>query len=73
MIIPEVNLKEWLPGDIVFDNAVFAPLDLPPGTYRLQIALVDCLKHQPRVNLAIEGKIDKGWYPLGEINVVPQK
>ena len=73
MILPEVNLKEWLPGDIVFDDAVFVPLDLPAGTYDLQIGLVGRMKHEPRVNLAIEGKVDNGWYRLGEINVVPQK
>jgi hypothetical protein len=70
MILPDVNLKEWLPGDIVFDDAVFVPLDLPVGTYDVQIALVDRLKHQPRINLAIEGKVGEGWYQLGKINVI---
>lgn len=70
MILPDVNLKEWLPGDIVFDDAVFVPLGLPIGTYDVQIALVDRLKHQPRINLAIEGKVGEGWYQLGKINVI---
>lgn len=70
MILPDVNLQEWLPGDIVFDDAVFVPLDLPVGTYDVQIALVDRLKHQPRINLAIEGKVGEGWYQLGKINVI---
>jgi hypothetical protein len=69
MILPDFNLKEWLPGDIVFDEDVFIPLDFPAGTYDLQIALVDRLKHQPRVKLAIEGKVDDGWYQLGKIKV----
>jgi hypothetical protein len=73
MVIPEVNLKEWLPGDIVCDDAVFVPLDLPTGTYDLQIGLVDRLKHKPRVNLAIEGKVDDGWYQLGKINITGQQ
>jgi hypothetical protein len=70
MILPDVHLKEWLPGDIVFDDAVFVPLDLPAGVYDVQIALVDRLKHQPRINLAIEGKVGEGWYQLGKINVI---
>ncbi len=73
MVVPDVNLKSWLPGDIVFDDAVFVPLDLPAGTYDIQIALVDRLKHKPRVNLAIEGKVDGGWYQLGKIKVTEQK
>ena len=73
MIFPKINLKDWLPGDIVFDDAGFVPLDLPAGTYDLQIALVDRLKHKPRVLLAIEGKQDDGWYQLGQIKVTEQK
>ena len=57
-------------NDVVFDDAVFVPSDLPAGTYAVQIALVDRLKHKPRVNLAIEGKTDNGWYPLGQIRVI---
>jgi hypothetical protein len=69
MICPDINLKKWLPGDIVFDDAVFLPSDLPLGTYDIQIALVDRLKHEPRINLAIEGKVGEGWYQLGKIKV----
>ncbi len=72
MICPEVNLKNWLPGDIVFDDAVYLPSDLPQGTYDLQVALVDRLKHEPRINLAIEGKTKDGWYQLGKIKVTGQ-
>ncbi len=72
MISPEVNLKEWLPGDVVFDNAVFIPSDLPEGNYDIQIALVDRQKHEPQVNLAIEGKTAEGWYQLGKIKITAQ-
>lgn len=73
MVVPHVNLKEWLPGDLVFDDAVFVPSDLPSGMYAVQIALVDRQKHQPRVNLAIERKTDDGWYSLGQISVTEQE
>ena len=72
MTLPDMTLKDWLPGDIAFDDAVFVPLDLPAGTYDLQIALVDRLKYKPRVQLAIEGKENDGWYKLGEITVTAQ-
>lgn len=73
VVVPHINLKEWLPGDVVFDDAVFVPSDLPAGTYAVQIALVDRQRHQPRVNLAIEGKTDGGWYSLGQIRVIGQE
>ena len=72
MVVPDVNLKEWLPGDVVFDNSVFVPSDLPVGTYDLQIGLVDRLNYQPRINLAIEGKVDSGWDQLGKIKITGQ-
>jgi len=31
---------------------------------------VDRLKHEPRVKLAIEGRMDDGWYQLGKIEIV---
>lgn len=72
LILPEVTLKDWLPGDVVFDDSVFIPLDFPAGTYDLQVALVDRLKHNPRVQLAIEGNVGDGWYQLGQIIVTKQ-
>jgi len=70
MVVSNFDLKEWLPGDIVFDNDVFVPLDLPLGSYNLQIALVDRLEHKPRIKLAFEGEVEDGWYQLGEIKVI---
>ena len=58
-----------MPGDIVYDNSVFIPHDMPAGTYDLQVSIVDRWKFEPRVDLAIEGREDDGWYQLGQINV----
>ena len=72
LVLPDVDLKKWLPGDIVFDDAVYIPSNLPSGMYDVQIALVDRQKHLPRINLAIEGRLNDGWYQLGKIKVVAQ-
>ncbi|HAM08828.1 MAG: hypothetical protein A2X05_15260 [Bacteroidetes bacterium GWE2_41_25] len=68
--VTDANIKEWLPGDIVCDGSFFVPWDFPPGICDIQIAIVDKLKHEPRVNLAIEGKRSDGWYQLGKINII---
>jgi hypothetical protein len=71
VVLPtDANIKEWLPGDIVYDNSVFIPHDLPVGTYDVQVSVVDKWSHEPRVNLAIEGREEDGWYPLGQINII---
>lgn len=63
-------IKEWLPGDIVYDFDVFVPVDFPAGACDVQVAIIDKNNHLPRVNLAIKGKENDGWYQLGKINIV---
>jgi Domain of unknown function (DUF4832) len=69
VLATDANIKEWMPGDITYDNTVFIPHDMPVGTYEVQISIVDRWKYEPRVNLAIEGKEADGWYQLGEIRI----
>jgi hypothetical protein len=69
----EANVKNWMPGDIVFDDDLFIPPDFPLGVCNVQVALVDKLKHEPRINLAIEGKNSDGWYDLGKLTVISGK
>jgi Domain of unknown function (DUF4832)/Beta-galactosidase len=69
VFVTDANVKEWLPGDIVYDNSFFIPADFPLGICDVQIAIVDKMKHEPRVSLAIEGKGSDGWYQLGKINI----
>jgi hypothetical protein len=65
----DASVRDWLPGDIAYDNAFYIPADFPEGICDVQIAIVDELKHEPRINLAIEGKCSDGWYQLGKINI----
>ncbi len=63
------DIREWLPGDAVYDDAVFLPAGMPPGEYDLQIALVDPQSSQPKVKLAIAGVDPDGWYTMGKLTV----
>jgi len=63
------DIRSWLPGDIVYDDGVFVPADLPPGEYDLSVALVDPVSREPKVKLAIAGMQADGWYSLGKIEV----
>jgi len=69
VLTTDAIIKEWLPGDNLYDNAVFIPGDLPAGEYDVQIAIVDRWNFEPRVKLAIEGRGGDGWYQLGQIKI----
>ncbi len=69
MMLTTADINSWMPGDNIYDDAVFVPLDMPPGEYDLQVGIVDRQSHQPRIQLAIEGKDPEGWYTIGKIKV----
>ncbi len=64
------NISSWLPGDNIFNDDVFIPMDALPGTYEVQMAILDPSNRKPAVKLAIEGIQDDGWYSLGKVVVV---
>lgn len=69
IMISDADITSWLPGDNLYDDAVFIPPDMPPGIYQLQIGIVDRQSHEPGVNLAIGGRTPEGWYRLGKIEI----
>ncbi len=70
VFVTGADIREWLPGDAVFDSAVFVPAGMPSGEYDLAIALLDPHTRQPKVKLAIAGMEADGWYTLGKVKVV---
>jgi hypothetical protein len=64
-----VDVRKWLPGDAVFDGALYVPETLKAGTYRLRVGLLDPRTQQPAIRLAIEGLQADGWYDVGAIAV----
>lgn len=71
-ILPtDADIRTWLPGDVVYDNAVFIPAGMPPGDYDLSIAILDPVSNTPKIKLAIADMQPDGWYPLGKIRVQP--
>lgn len=69
VIRTDADLRKWLPGDSVFDDPIFAPDSLPTGEYTLSVALLDPVTLLPGIRLAIEGRGDDGWYPLGKLHL----
>jgi hypothetical protein len=69
VLLTDANIKTWLPGDIVYDSAVFVPLGMKPGDYEIDIGILDPKTRKPNVKLAIEGRMDDGWYNMGRIEI----
>jgi hypothetical protein len=69
-VIPlEADIRQWLPGDSVWENTISVPWDLKPGKYRLRVALLDPVTLSPVIQLAIGGRQNDGWYDMGDIDV----
>lgn len=69
ILVTDADITTWLPGDSVYDDAVFVPLDTPPGQYDLKIGIVDPKSLDPKIKLAIEGDDVNGWYSIGKIEI----
>lgn len=69
-VIPlKADIRQWLPGDSVYENTVAVPWDLKPGKYRFRVALLDPATRMPVIQLAIAGRQSDGWYDMGDIGV----
>ncbi|MBW7997124.1 MAG: DUF4832 domain-containing protein [Candidatus Glassbacteria bacterium] len=69
ILLTDADIREWLPGDIVYDSEVYLPADMPEGTYDFAIAILDPRTREPNIRFAIEGRGADGWYSLGKIAV----
>ncbi len=69
VMITKANIKTWLPGDNMYDDSIFIPLDMPAGDYELQVGVVDRQTHEPKIKLAIEGRDNEGWYTIGNVAI----
>ena len=69
VLVTKADIRTWLPGDNLYDDAVFIPMDMPVGDYDLQIGIIDPVTNVPKIKLAIEGRDAEGWYTLGKIEI----
>ncbi len=67
------NLFEWLPGDIIHDEKLYIPHNMPVGTYDVEIGIISPNTLKPVIKLAIEGVTEDGWYRMGKIEIIDNK
>lgn len=56
-------LQNWLPGDIVHNQIIRLPEELPPGDYRLEVGMFDGRGLALPLNL--DTPVRDGWYEVG--------
>jgi len=69
VVTTNADIRQWLPGDAIYDGSVKLPSNLRAGTYDLSIGILDPVTRQPKVKLAIAGVTPNGWYPLGKVEL----
>lgn len=69
------DIRDWLPGRWQARDTVSIPADLPPGKYRVGLALLDRDGTNPETHalpplrLGNSGRGDDGWYEVSEFTV----
>jgi len=63
------NLMSWLPGPHAVEEVTVVPEEIPPGTYKLDIAVLGEDGKTAHVELAISGKRPDKWYPISNVTV----
>ena len=69
VLVTDADIRTWLPGDIVYDEHLYLPVDMPEGVYDFDLAIVSKDHLKPEVKLANAGIRDDGWYSMGKITV----
>ena len=64
-----VDVRKWLPGDVVYDGMVYVPESMADGRYDFRVAMVDPRTAKPAVRFAIQGRQNDGWYSMGSLTV----
>ncbi|MBI2299415.1 MAG: DUF4832 domain-containing protein [Armatimonadetes bacterium] len=63
------SIRGWLPGAHEAEFAADLPAGLKAGDYTLSLGVVAPGGRVPVVRLAIAGRDEEGWYPLGGVRV----
>jgi hypothetical protein len=70
------DIRDWVPGSRDVEDTVTVPADLAPGVYFLDVAVLNLpgtapdIPALPPISLAIEGRLDDGWYAVSEMAVL---
>ena len=65
----DIDITGWLPGAHQVSASLELPADMQPGEYEILLALLDPHSLEPGIKLAIEGRLEQGWYSLSRVRL----
>jgi hypothetical protein len=74
-VVSAADVRTWLPGTWTAQELLPLPADLPPGTYALEVAILDrpgtfpTTAPLPPLQLGMAGRGEDGWYTLSSVIV----
>ena len=68
LVVSSTSVKGMLPGSANIGAEFAIPADLEPGTYRIEMVIVDPVQHAPLIQIAVKGAGRDG-VKLGEVDV----
>lgn len=70
--VADISTRGWAPGSHNARATIVAPAGSAPETYSLDVALVSAITGVADAPIAIAGRMDDGWYPIGRVTVESQ-
>jgi len=65
----DIDLREYLPGDTIWNGRVRVPGGVPAGNYSLQFGIVDPRTRKPAIRMPIDAEKDEGFAVLGPLKI----
>lgn len=65
----KTSVQGWLPGAREVRETFAVPADFPSGRAALLVGVLDPATEEPAVRLAVAGRREDGWYPMGAVQV----
>jgi hypothetical protein len=69
IVLDDVDIRQWLPGDAIIEKRVPLPASIRPGWAELAAGLVDPATKEARVSFAVKEVFSDRWLALGGIEV----
>jgi hypothetical protein len=69
VFVSKADLRKILPGSMTVIDEVALPTWLAAGRYQLRVRMTDPRGYMAPLRLALEGRLDGGYYGLGVVNV----
>ena len=70
IVLDDIDIRKWLPGDVIINRAVPLPASIKSGWADLAVGLIDPASKEARISFAVEEVFSDRWAALGGIEVV---